>query len=278
MKPRILVWVAVWLMAATSFAGAANKAGMVIQNSTGEVITRCVEFSAESLSVDQLIEQSGFEWAYLEEGDQKTICYLHDDGMQDCSDHDTGWVWNIYRKMEDNWILVDTGITETQAADGSLFGFAFGPVGEPTPPPVTFADVCETLSRAAVIVDHSDGTRKIHVVEFPGETITGMQLLHRSRFDIVFYETSFGTAICSFDGEGQPADNCFGDPLGRYWAFHTLGAEDEWVGSWVSAAHTIVRDGDIHNYIYTSEIVTPPPIEPDEVFPPQSAAQAWLNY
>ncbi|MGC9328281.1 MAG: hypothetical protein ACP5I1_11650, partial [Candidatus Hinthialibacter sp.] len=108
----------------------ANKAGVVIQNSTGEVITRCVEFEDESITVEELLVQSGFTLIREETAWGAQLYYLHDDGVPAGESHPQGWFWNFFLQENGQWISAPVGISSATAADGSLFGFGFGAWGE----------------------------------------------------------------------------------------------------------------------------------------------------
>jgi hypothetical protein len=267
-----------WLcLCLPALALAANKAGIVIQNSTGEIITRCVEFEEESLPVDELLLRSGFALALKQYDFGKMLCFLHDEGAQDCTFHPLGWFWNFFQHDGQDWIISDVGISDAVATDGSLVGFAFGEWGVAIPPPLQYSDVCETLSTAALVIDHSDGTRIIKKVEFYGETITGVQLLEKSGFNIILYDAGFGMAVCAIDNEGQNADNCFGDPKGRYWGINLL-IGNSWEASMVGASDLIVYHQDVHGYLFGTWGTVQPPIQKNELFPAHSRIQIWQQY
>jgi len=259
-------------------AWAANKAGIVIQNSTGEVITRCLEFEQETLTVHELLEKSGFKLVTEEFSFGSMICYLHNDGQMDCSDHPEGWFWNFYQHDGTNWTPSDTGISSTEAHHGDIFGFVFGEWNKIQPPSRTYADVCEVTSAAGLVVDHSDGRRVTKTILFPGETTTGLQLLQRSGLSLVTNESSFGVAICSIDGEWQPAENCFGDPDGRFWAFSILNSANQWEMAPAGPADMVVRDQDVHGYYYCVWGTTQPPIRRADIFEYRSCVSLWEDY
>ncbi|MFH1744445.1 MAG: hypothetical protein ABIH23_36035 [bacterium] len=264
-------------------AWAASKAGLVIENSTGEVITRCVEFEEESITVLDLLQRSGFKLVTGEESGESRVCYLHDDGRSDCTSIPGGLIWSGYQHSGTDWTSLSLGVSSDMATDGVLFGFVCEPGGLPPtarrkPPARSFADVCDVVSKAGLVIDHSDGARLVKVIEFPGETITGWQLLQRSGLDITSSDFGFGIAICAIDGEGMPAENCFGDPEGRFWNFNILLSDGTWVSSWVGASDTIVYDGDAHGYLYGVWGVVQPAIEITEIFGQTSDVSFWKSY
>ncbi len=256
---------------------AAGKAGLVIQNSTGEVITRCVEFDEEAIAVDELLERSGFKLITEQKTWGTSINFIHDDGVQAGESHPDGWFWNFYQHDGTNWVMSDVGVTTAQATDGTIFGFVFGAWDAVQPPQKTFADVCEITSIAGLVIDHSDGSRTVRSVQFFGETVTGYQLLQKSGLDYIASEQSWGVAICSIDGEGMPSDDCFNDPEGRYWGLNILDETDTWISSPVGASDTIVYEGDVHGYLYGVWGTVQPSIMREEALSQTSNVAEWAN-
>ncbi len=277
MKKSTWGWIGLWLIASVS-VHAQNQAGILIQNSTGELISRCVEFQEESLTVQELLNRSGFKTVFSENGD--SLCFLHDDGISDpveCANNPDESSWNFYTREQNTW-EIQQDLTSFQVTHGSLIGFDYGIGSETELPLATFSELCGITNHAGLVIDHSDGSRKTVVVEFPGETITGLQLLQKSGLDLVTVEFSFGTAICAIDGEGPPPEDCFNDPLGRFWNFNILDDENQWYSSPVGSGDSIVRDEDVHGYIFGEWGVVQPPITRSEIFGFQSAAILWECY
>lgn len=259
----------------------ANSSGVVVKNSTGEIITRCVEFEEDAITVEALLERSGFKRVTQQSSFGAAICYLHNEGNLDaenCFGHPLGWFWNVFVNRGGEWIAADAGISTVTVSDGDLAGFAYGAFGEATLPPMSFDDVCGYTGRAGVVVDYGGGNRDIRLVEFPGETLTGLQLLEKSGLETVLSKTSFGTAICGIGGVGQPADDCFGDPLGRFWGFNILQKDGSWSFSEVGVDKAIFRDGDVAGFHFAAFGESQPPVDPDEIFADASCAPLWEAY
>lgn len=273
---RLVVGLAVLLAAAT--AHAEHRAGVVILNSTGELITRCVVFEEEALSIEILLERAAFAWVGFPDSEIDPICYLHDDGVMDCTPHPDDYVWNIFIKYDDEWLSVDEPLSVAQIAHGGLAGFAYGRVGETLPPELSFAEVCDVISRAGLIFDFSDGTRVVETIDFYGETLTGLQLLSMTALDLVTQTYSFGIGICAIGGEGQPAEDCFGDPDFRYWGFNLLTQNDEWMSSPVGASEATVYDGDVHGWFYAQWGDEQPSARRADVFEIHSNVPFWHLY
>ena len=264
-KIGFMVWpLVITVFAATSWG--ANKAGVVIQNSTGEIITRCVEFAESKLSVLDLLKRSNFKMI-LNEG-ETSLCFLHDDGMADCAANPKGWIWNVYTLSNGNAINYTGLLSDETVTDYSVYAFVYGEPWKDAPPPLSYEDVCGKNSIAALVIDHSDGRRVIKTVEFFGETMTGLQLLQRSGLSLVTIDSAWGVGLCTIDGEGQPADQCYGDPLGRFWLFNILPLSSKWECAPYGVSDSIVRNGDIHGYMFTADWTAfPPPLSYSVVFP-----------
>lgn len=276
---RFGIWpLSLCLLVSVSTAWSANKAGLVIQNSKGNSITRCVEFEEETITVEELLRRSGFRMITSKSSYGTLLHFLHDEGRPDGSAHPDGWFWNFYIHADGGWEMAMEGIGTASAANGSLFGFEYGSWGDVKLPEKTFADVCETVSRAGLVVDHSNGNRTVKVVDFPGETITGLNLLLKSGFSVIYKETNEGIAICSLDSEGQPQNQCLDDPEGRTWGIHILDDRGEWQPYEGGPDTIIVRDKDVHNYLFDLWETPPLPILRQEVFELPSGVEIWGMY
>jgi hypothetical protein len=108
--------------------------------------------------------------------------------------------------------------------------------------------------RAGLVVLFYDGTTREACVELGGENRTGEELLRLSGLDIVIDAGPLGTKVCSVEGVGCPADDCWCQcktlgPDCRYWAYYRLQG-----GGWnymsVGAAARVVRDGDVDGWAW----------------------------
>jgi len=277
MRKRFVMMLLGLVWSASPGVKAANQAGVVIQNSTGQVITRCVEFAEDGLTAVELLRRSGFKHVIQESEGVTMLCFLHDDGSAGCSLHAQGWRWNLFLRESDEWTRLSTNLSAVSITPGALMAFTFGPDGTP-PPNRTFADVCGITGRAALVIDHSDGTRVTREVEFPGESLTGLQLLQRSGLEIVTHETSFGVSVCSIGGEGQPADECFGDPDGRYWGLNILMPDNSWEAASVGVSDCVVFDHSVLGFIFATYGTEQPPITREELFETASHVRCWDTY
>lgn len=276
MKRRILYLAVV--CTACSSAWASNKAGVLIKNSTDSLITRCVEFEEEFISAEELLKRSGFALVTEESTFGTLIDYLYNDGMNDGSYSEDGKFWNFFLHDGSDWIMAEVGISDATVANGSLIGFGYGAWGEVVLPPKTFAEVCEIKSKAALVIDHNDGNRVVQVVEFFGETLTGMQLLRKSGLNLVTAEGSHGIEICAIDNEGQSAEDFINNPQSVYWVLNLLDENDEWQASMTGTNSAIVHNNTVHGYKLGYWGEGQNPITRSEIFGLPSAVSNWDAY
>ncbi len=95
----------------------------------------------------------------------------------------------------------ETGVPETSTPE-------INPTATTRVDPTATEAPAQAASRAYVAVEPADGSLILSPITFTAP-ITGLDALLQTGLDIVTQETSFGTAVCSIEGVGCPADNCF---------------------------------------------------------------------
>ena len=95
-------------------------------------------------------------------------------------------------------------------------------------------------ARARLLVQFPDGRVENRAVTFRN-TISGLELLQRSGLTVVTSKTDFGTAVCSIEGVGCPATNCFCDKANFWGYYHWTG--QGWAMSDVGADQASVVNG-----------------------------------
>jgi len=89
--------------------------------------------------------------------------------------------------------------------------------------------------RVGLVVRFSNGTQHLQIVSVPTEA-TAFDVLQASSLTVASYDGGWGPAICSLNGDGCAADNCFCDPA-HFWAFWILNASGtDWDASMVGVA------------------------------------------
>lgn len=100
---------------------------------------------------------------------------------------------------------------------------------------------------ADVIVQYGDHETIVRSITFDTKKITGLEALQLTGLAVVSIDTQFGPAVCSIGGVGMPANDCFGDPQGRYWGYNYWDGT-AWQGYQVGAGDSAVKDGAIEGW------------------------------
>lgn len=109
---------------------------------------------------------------------------------------------------------------------------------------------------AGLVIRHGDGRIVYAYVEFTEPEITGEQLLASSGLPLV--EAPFGglgQAVCSLDGEGCPASNCFCKSYSNpsyYWHYYKLNPDGTWSPLSIGPTSRTIRDGDVDGWSWTA--------------------------
>ncbi len=115
-------------------------------------------------------------------------------------------------------------------------------------------------SQAFVAVESAEGSLTLSPVTFT-EPISGLEALLQTGLDVVTSETSFGTAVCSIEGVGCPADNCFCSAT-NFWNYLNWDwGQNKWVASAVGANATTLSNHAFDGWRWQlfEDTLTPPP-------------------
>jgi hypothetical protein len=142
--------------------------------------------------------------------------------------------------------------------------------------------------RAAVVVEHGDGSTLTRCVGFDAAAISGYDLLAASgiQFATVDYGGSLGQAVCQIDREpASYPQSCFGSG-GSFWAQFASRGGGAWQVTSRGVSNTTFGDGDAEGFRYDGQggslppprtaaagvcpAATPPP--PTQTAPPLTAA------
>jgi len=108
-----------------------------------------------------------------------------------------------------------------------------------------------------IVVRHSDGRILYAYVPLTSGQITGAEALLKSGLALnVAVGGSFGTAVCSIDGEGcaSPREDCFCKSYGSpsfYWHYYLRGPDGAWRNSSLGAGNRVLHDGDVDGWSWT---------------------------
>ncbi len=111
---------------------------------------------------------------------------------------------------------------------------------------------------ADIVVDLGDGRMQVARVPVVSGT-TGLSALEASGLDL---ELS-GGAVCSIEGIGCPADNCFcacqsGEDC-RFWGFHLGQPDGDWQAAEVGAGDQPLAPGQVHGWVWGRPAPAPAP-------------------
>ena len=108
---------------------------------------------------------------------------------------------------------------------------------------------------AGLVIRHGDGKIVYAYVEFSESEITGDQLLARSHLPLVVQDFGgLGLAVCSLDGEGCPATNCFCKSYQSpsvYWHYYSLNTDGTWSIVSLGPSSHMIHDGDVDGWSWT---------------------------
>src|SRR5688500_720680 len=118
-------------------------------------------------------------------------------------------------------------------------------------------------NRAGLVVQFSDGSNRTYCFSFPGDTITGLELLQKTGLPMkIEGQGSLGALICKLgpDGCDYPGEPCvcksYG-PGGVYWSYHHL-RDGTWKSSVQGASSYRVKPGEVDGWAWSAG--KPPPV------------------
>ncbi len=123
-----------------------------------------------------------------------------------------------------------------------------------------------------MVVDLGNGNVLTRRVTFTEPTLNGLQVLQRSGLNLEIVTYSFGAAVCSIEGVGCPATNCFCNP-DKFWGY--LYWDDGWQGYPTGPSGSTVANGGIEGWAWGAFGDTPPPITPEILA--AGAALQWMR-
>lgn len=105
-------------------------------------------------------------------------------------------------------------------------------------------------NRAGLIMQIEGGAMETYCISFDSEKMTGYELLERSGLDLEVNISAFGTAVCSIDGVGCPADDsCLKCQAPLYWSYWQL-SDSGWIYSVQGTSTSEITDGDVEAWVW----------------------------
>jgi len=141
--------------------------------------------------------------------------------------------------------------------NGALEGWSWGQGNFSSgtiPPTVKFEDICTSptatpilpptpirrtpppppTKQVGLVIGLPNGQEYLEIVTVP-MTATTFDVLKAAKIVLISQTTSFGPAVCSINGTGCPATNCFCD-LAHFWAYYHLNAASR---TWTVAQESV---------------------------------------
>lgn len=132
-------------------------------------------------------------------------------------------------------------------------------------------------NRAGLIVVHGDGRVLTRCVTFTEDSISGVALLQRSGLAVDANTGPMGSAVCTINSEGCPANDCFcqckSNPC-TYWNYFHRNVDGSWAYSGMGAATWTVSHGDIDGWVWGDGSAPPPALAFDAICGTESAPPA----
>ncbi len=134
-------------------AQAPHRAGLVVRFSDDRVITRCVEFTEESITGEELLRRAGLRIvSEYNPGLGAAICQIEGVGCNypavpcfcQCQGAECVY-WAYYYLANGQWVYSGFGVSNRQVHDGDVEGWSWGPgsvSGATAPPLFTLDQIC----------------------------------------------------------------------------------------------------------------------------------------
>jgi hypothetical protein len=135
-------------------------------------------------------------------------------------------------------------------------------------------------NQAGVVVRFDNGRTVSRCVAFDEPTISGFELLDRSGLAVIADIGAQGGLVCSVEGTGCPASDCWcqcqGGATCVYWSYWHL-AGDAWRYAQIGATQTMVKPGSVDGWSWgpgTVDAAVAPPATTFAEVCPEPAAEA----
>ena len=123
--------------------------------------------------------------------------------------------------------------------------------------------------RAGLIVQLPDVPPLTYCVEWSKDSFTGFELLQSAGLEIIAEHSPMGAAVCSLNGTGCPASDCFCRKT-IYWSYWHL-VNGSWVYGAMGSSSYQVADGAVEGWVWGDGKSPPPTIPFSEICAAASA-------
>jgi hypothetical protein len=135
----------------TARASTLHHAALVVEHSSGRLLTRCVAFVEDQITGFQLVQRSGLEYQAQSFGSMgSAICQL-DYEPQDVpsSCFGSGAYWQYFHRTPSGWAQSSVGASSWALHDGDMDGWRYASGAGQTPTAVAFNAVCAPAATSA---------------------------------------------------------------------------------------------------------------------------------
>ena len=123
---------------------AVHRAALVIEHSSGSLITRCVAFAEEQINGLQLVQRSGVEYDAQSFGSiGSAMCQLDQEPLTvppGC--FGSGPYWQYFQRQGSGWQASVVGASSSALHDGDVDGWRYAAGANQAPGSISFAAVC----------------------------------------------------------------------------------------------------------------------------------------
>ena len=126
---------------------------------------------------------------------------------------------------------------------------------------ITPAQAQESGNRAGLVVVYPDGRVTSRCVSFEEPAISGLALLQRSTLPFATASGPMGVQLCSVNGEGCPATDCWCECRGApcaYWNYYHGNPDGSWAYANLGAASRSISHGDVDAWLWGDGSRVPP--------------------
>jgi hypothetical protein len=164
--------IAAALLAMHPVHAAVHHAALVIQHSSGSLITQCVAFAEEQITGLQLIERSGVPYQAQSFGSVgSAICQLDREPSTIPSGcFGSGPYWQYFHRRSDAWQTSALGAGSSALHDGDMDGWRYAAAANQVPSTVAFASVCAAPAPSAAATATTVATAPNQATPLPVET------------------------------------------------------------------------------------------------------------
>ena len=128
-------------------AQTANRAALVIQFDSTQVLTFCITFPESSISGHDLLQRSGLLIISAVDPLGYAVCKIDQLGCpeEDCFCQSPPNYWSYWHLDQGDWVYSPAGSSTYTIQNGAVDGWAWGPGPGYPPPPVTFDQICNPI-------------------------------------------------------------------------------------------------------------------------------------